>query len=333
MSSPLAVPPELVRDAIAQIDAHGQLHPCTEAMRDWLAKFSDKLHELPLDDEQLAGLHHGVNVTMTSGEEAWQLACKQVGETSWLVVRSMATHERYLAGLLHSARCRSLANSAAMLSHDLSNQFNAALALLSHLDVSTLHPDDRAAIRELERGAKLGARMATAVARLLVHRNPGREVVQPAAVFGDALAVLSQSMVHAGVDFHSEVADGLPEVRASYVEAVQSVMAVLAAMQHVGPRVLRCVMVMESVAVAGGRARECVVLRCLAAPLADAAMQSLLTVVNAERGLLAAIASHPDVYEELANAAFAQKRLGGDLSGKEVAGGLQLQIVWPALRV
>ncbi|MGK0202532.1 MAG: signal transduction histidine kinase [Planctomycetota bacterium] len=334
MSSPLAVPSELVRDAIAQIDSDGVLLPITGAMRNWIAQVSEDsaqlaLAQLPLRDDEKVALADGESVAMTTARGQWQLQKIVSGEKNWLLVTDVTNHERHVTAELEVARCRSLGRIAATLAHDLNNQFNAVLALSAHLE-EFIHDDtDRATIRELERGTKVGSRMASALARLLTRRVHNRELFSPAEMFEDALSVMRKSFQVAGVDLQVNLAPDMPAIRGSAIDVVQSVLAILMALEHIVVAKLHCAMTQESVTIAGGRQRDCVVLRLSAGPSSQDAMAPLLTVLDGEPGNLSQVANNPDILEGVSNALFSQKRMGGDLQAKHTSEALLLTFTWP----
>jgi hypothetical protein len=337
MSLPLAVPPELVRDAIAKIDRDGCLLPVTCAMRDWIAAVAGgparlALAKLPIEDDEKVALADGEPVMMATPQGLWQLQKMVSGDADWLVVIDVTDRERHITAELETARSRSLARMAATMAHDLNNQFNLVLALSAHLDDFIQDDADRAITRELERDTIVGSRMASVLARLLVRRGHSRELFSSAEMLADALSMMSKSLQQAGVNLQVEVAAEMPNVRGSAVEVVQSVMSILMAFEHLGTANIRCAMTRESFAIADGRLRDCVVWRCTAGPWNEGTMAPLLAVLNAEQGSLSHVASNPEIMAGVANALFAQKRMGGDLQAKRDGDALCLTFVWPAAR-
>lgn len=344
MSSPLAVPRELVRDMIAQIDRDGMLVPVTDAMRDWVAQLSEgadsltaesltakplPIAQLPIGANEKLALADGESVVMATSQGQWLLQKVVSGEADWLVVTDVTARERHITAELETARCRSLGRIAATLAHDLNNQFNAVLALSAHLEEFIQDDTDRATIRELEHSTKVGSRMASALARLLIRRGPSRELFSPAEVLEDALSMMRKSLQQAGADLQVEVDPEIPSVRGSAIEAVQSVMSILMACEHIRATKIHCAMTRESVAVAAGRRRDCVVLRCAASPWNQDTMAPLRTVLTAHPGTLPHIARNPEILEGVANALIAQKRMGGDLQTTQTPQALTLTFTWP----
>jgi hypothetical protein len=337
MSSPLAVPRELVRDMIAQIDRDGMLVPVTDVMRDWVAQLSEgsesltaeplPIAQLPIGANEKLALADGESVMMATSQGQWLLQKVVSGEADWLVVTDVTARERHITAELETARCRSLGRIAATLAHDLNNQFNAVLA--AHLEEFIQDDTDRATIRELEHGTKVGSRMASALARLLIRRGPSRELFSPAEVLEDALSMMRKSLQQAGADLQVEVDPEIPSVRGSAIEAVQSVMSILMAFEHIRATKIHCAMTRESVAVAAGRRRDCVVLRCAASPWNQGTMAPLRTVLAAHPGTLPHIARNPEILEGVANALIAQKRMGGDLQTTQTPQALTLTFTWP----
>ena len=331
MSSLLAVPPELIRDAIARIDANGQLVPVTDAMRRWLATFGDHLEQLPMDEDQRVSLQCGEPVRLIVSGGCWQLRRHVADSATWLVVQDIAPAQSHAAGQLELARCRALGKAAATLVHDLNNQFHSVLALSAQLDAFIQQPDERLMIRELERGTKVGSRMASSLARMLTAKKSKPEVLDPRASLREALSMVQNGMQHSGVAVQvaSEQCRGL--IRGAHVEVVQAIMAVLSVLQHAGPGMLRCTMYVQRRAIAGGRERDCVVLQCHAAPLPTSLAASILAVVQSQLGALAHVVSNPAALEGLVNAVFAMKRWGGDLTCSPAEQELTLECVWPVV--
>lgn len=337
MSSPLAVPRELVRDAIAQIDRDGVLVPVTDAMRDWVAQIAGgsgglPLGQLPLMDDEKVALADGEFVMMATSQGLWQLQKVVSGDADWLVVTDVTARERHVTVELETARCRSLGRMAATLAHDLNNQFNAVLALSAHLEEFVQDDTDRATIVELEHGTKVGSRMASALARLLLQRADSRELFSPAEVLEDALSMTRKSLQQAGVDLQVEVGPEMPNVRGSAIEVVQSVMSILMAYEHIRATKVRCTLTREPVAIAAGRRRDCVVLRCSAGPWQEDMMAPLLAVLKADPGTLHHIVRNPDILAGVANALVVHKRMGGDLQATHDIEALNVTFAWPAAR-
>lgn len=337
MSSARALPNDLVRDAIAQIDAAGVLVPVTEAMHEWLRAVSPDagqvaLDQLPLTADQRAALDEGEPVVMVVGEGLWQLRRQSSDGCDWLVAIDVDDRERRIRAGFEVARSRSLGRMAATLAHDLNNQFNAVLALSAHLDEYVQDEGDRETIRELEKGTKVGSRMASALARLLVGRGYGRQTFPASQLVDDAIALMRKSLEQAGITLEVEAEPDLPSVHGALVEAVQAVMSVLTAFEHFGAGSVHCSVSRESVAIADGRSRDCVVLRCSGGPWDAAAIAPLLAVLEARPGTLRHVASNPDILDGVANALYSQKRVGGDLTFELAGQTLALAFAWPAVR-
>jgi hypothetical protein len=337
MSLPLAVPPELVRDAIAKIASDGSLLPANSPMRDWIAAVSGgsaqlTLAQLPLRDDEKVALADGDSVTMATPRGHWQLQKVVNGDADWLIVTDVTDRECHVTAELAAARSRSLGRMAGALAHDLNNQFSVVLALSAHLDEFVQDDADRATLRELERETKVGSRMATALARLLIQRGGSRELFSPAEILEDALSVMSKPLHQEHVRLQVEVAAGMPNVRGSAIEVVQSIMSIFLAFDHLEVASIRCVMTCEPFAIADGRRRDCVVCRCSAGPWNEGKMAPLLAVLNAEHCNLSHVASNPGILAGVANALFVQKRIGGDIQAKRDGDLLNLTFVWPAAR-
>ena len=353
MSSPFAIPVELVRDAIAKVDCDGLLHPATAAMRDWAAMVASQLtgapaateaaateaaakgspaqlslEQLPIDAGERVALAAGEPVLLCLLHAEWQMQKVTSDDADWLIVTEVVDQGRHQTVEFEAARCRSLGSMAATLVHDLNNQFNSVLALSALLDGYVRDETDRAALRELERGTKAGSRMASCLARLLI-RGRERQRFSSAEMLEDALSMVRKSLELAGANLQVHVAPDVPDLRGSAIEVVQSVMSGLVAMEQCRATEVRCGMTREPVAIAGGRVRDCVVLRCHAGPWNEQAMAPLLEVIAGVPGMLSRVASNPDVLESVGNATIAQRRMGGDLSAIRDGDAVQLTYVWP----
>ena len=337
MSLPLTVPAGLVRDAIAKIASDGSLQPVTSSMRDWIAEVSDDsgpigLEQLPLDEDQQIALADGESVMMATSHDHWQLQKVVVDDADWLVVTDVAERERYVTASLSAARNRSLGGVAGAVAHDLNNQFSLVLALSACLEEFVQDDAERATIRELELEARSGSHMVTALARLLVRPSRTRELFSPSEMLEDAMSVMSKQLQQDGAILEVDVAEGLPSIRGSSVEVVQSVVCILQAFGGLEVTSIRSTMSSEPYAIAGGRRRDCVVWRCLAGPWHEDAMAPMLAVLNADPCHLPHVASNPGILTGVANALFVQKRMGGDIQAKREGDLLSLTLVWPAAR-
>jgi len=331
MSLPPAIPGNLIRDAIARVASDGQLQPATDAMREWLARVASHLDQLPLSEHEHAALLAQEVVVLPWQDAVWELRLAKQDGVRWLLVHDVTAREAHIAGSLAAARCRWLGATAAMLAHDLNNQFNAALALSATLAYSIEDENDRKTIVELERGTRAGMRMVTSLARLLVGRGSLRERIDPADVLEDALSIVRKNVHLASIDLEVEVVERLPNVRALHVEAVQSVMYGLGAIQVPSPKKIRCELCTETMSVGGGRERLCVVLRCHAEGVSGVEVEPVVAVVQGHAGKWAHIRDRPDDLEGLAIAVFMQQRVGGDLRAKAEGDSLRLDYIWPAL--
>lgn len=331
MNSPLAIPAELIQDAVAYVDADGRFHPVNDAMRGWVTTVAASIDELPLSKDQFDELLIGSEVRVTAAGVCWQLKRTQVVDVAWLVVRDITATDRLEASCLATARSRSLGAMAATIAHELNNQFNLVLALTAQLDELITKPNDRQSIHELEIATTAGARLLSILAHLLISRKRCREILQPSEFLADAALIVEKSMIQNGVDLQVASAHGLPPIRGSHVEIVQAVMEGLVALLECGAKSITCTMGREASAIGGGRSRECIMLRCQASPADSVAVASLRKIVDGHAGMLAEVCSHSDVLLGLANAVLVQKRMGGDLimatEGRDVC----LQFVWPAV--
>ncbi|HEB54273.1 MAG TPA: hypothetical protein ENI87_13555 [bacterium] len=331
MSSPLAVPPDLIRDPIARIAADGRLEPCTPETAAWLATVADHVDRLPLDDDQRARLRQGDEVVALVAGRWWSFEQLTDGGRTWLRARDVDDRERRAATVLATARCRRLAALAASLAHDLGNQLNAALALSAAISPE-VEERDRTTLREFEQGTKLGSRMVRTLARLLSARGRKVEVVEPADLLADALSLVQKSYDLADIDLVTEVPCDLPVIRVMREEAVQAIMDGLMALQSVDPETVRVTAVSTTRSIADDRERASVVLRCHAASNDAAAIEALLQVVTFADGSLARIARDPATYAGLGGALFMQRRVGGDLVFARDGEGVVCEYVWPAVR-
>lgn len=331
MSVPSAIPGNLIRDAIACVASDGQLQPATDTMREWTAKVANHLDQLPLRDDERAALLAQEVVMLWWQEEVWELRLATQDGVRWLLVHDVTDREAHLAGSLAAARCRWLGATAAALAHDLNNQFNAALALSAALAHSVEDVNDRKTIVELERGTKVGMRMVTSLARLLMRRGSIRDLIDPADVLEDALSMVRKNMHLASIELEVEAAEQLPKVRALHVEVVQSVLYGVGALQLPSPNKIRCGLLSVAMPVAGGRQRSCVVLRCHADGVSGADVQAVVAVVQGGAGKLEYIRSRPDDLEGLAISVFMQQRLGGDLRAEVEGDSLRLDFIWPGV--
>ena len=331
MSSPLAIPAELVQDAIAHVDASGQLHPVTLAMHGWVENVASCIADLPLSKDQLSDLESGAVVRLDLSGVCWQLQQNLVADVVWLVVRDVTAIDRLEASRLATARSRSLAAMAGSLTHDLNNQINLVLALTAQLDALITSPDDRQSVQDLESATQAGARLLSVLAHLLIRGERSSELLQPGELLADAVLLVEKSMVQGGVDLSVDYPQGLPSIRGSHVEIVQGVMEGFVALLGSGAKAIKCTMDRETIDVAGGRLRECVVLRCKAAPVDSVAVLSLRRIVDGQEGMLAEICGQSDVLPGLANAVFVQKRMGGDLIMSAEGRDVCLRFSWPAV--
>lgn len=330
MSLSSAIPGNLIRDAIACVASDGQLQPATDTMREWMVRVASHLDQLPLSDHERAALLGQEVVVLRWQDAVWELRLTEQDGVRWLLVHDVTDREAHIAGSLAAARCRWLGASASTLAHDLNNQFIAALALSSTLARAVEDEDDRKTIVELERGTRVGMRMVTSLARLLICRGSLRDRIDPADVLEDALSVIRKNVYLASIELEVEVAKGLPKVRVLHVEAVQAVLSGLVAMQLTLPKKIRCELSTVAMSVGGGRQRSCVVLRCHAEGVSAAEVEPVVAVVQGSTGKWTHIRNRPDDLEGLAVAVFIQQRLGGDLRAKFEGDSLRLDYIWPA---
>lgn len=331
MSLPSAIPGNLIRDAIACVASDGRLQPATDAMREWTAKVAGHVDELPLSPDDRAALLDQEVVLLPFEDDVWELRMVPQDGVRWLLVHDVTDREASLAGSLAAARCRWLGATAATLAHDLNNQFSAALALSATLAHAVNDEGDRKAIAEMERGTRVGMRMVTSLARLLAYRGRQRDRCEPAEVLEDALAIVRKNLRLAAVDLEVEVAADLPNVRGVHVEAVQSVLHGLLAIQLPSPSRLRCELKSVPMSVGGGRRRLCAVLSCHADGVSGPDLESVVAVVQGHAGKWNHIRNRPDHLESLANSVFIQRRLGGDLRVEVERETLRLDYIWPGV--
>lgn len=301
----------------------------TDAMRTWTEEFGAHLDQLPFGEGQHASLLDGQVVVLAAGGSDWELLLVAQDGARWLRVQDVTSREAYHVGLLAAARCRWLGASAGALAHDLNNQFNAALALSATLGFAVKNESDRAAIAELEQGTKVGMRMIRSLARLLVRREAVRESCEPAEVLEDALSMVRKSLDLASIGLDVEVAEGLPQIRSIYVEAVQAVMHGVVALQAVVPKQIRCVLSCDQRAVGEGRERSCVVLKCTAKGVGAAEAEAVVAVVQGHSGKWRQVRQSPEDLESVAVCVFGQQRLGGGLHAAWDNGDLCLEYTWP----
>jgi len=332
MSAPPAVPGDLIREAVAIVGADGALQPVNEAMRAWMTAVASTLEQVPLDRDQRDALQQQESVTLSVADSAWDLRLVERDSTRWLFAEDVSQREANLAESLAAARCRWLGATAATLAHDLNNQFNAVLALSATLSYAIEDANDRQTVAELERGTKVGMRMVTSLARLLVRETKHRDLVAPVDLLEDALSMVKKSFNLQSIEVTSEMADDLPKLRVPHIEAVQSLMQGLVALQLAKPGRIACSVRVVDVAVSGGRERLCVVIGCHADAGNAEVVERIKNVVTGHDDKWTAVRNHPDDYESLANSVFLQRRLGGDLRAEVDTGGLRLDYIWPAVR-
>lgn len=332
MSSPDAVPGVLIRDAVAVVGAEGQLQPVNDAMRQWAANVADHLDQLPLEADQRKVLEHGGTATASIDDAICELWLAADGDTRWLFVRDVTDRERHLVAALTAARCRHLGSEAATLAHDLNNQFNAVLALLASLSYIVEQDSDRETIAELERGTKVGMRMVTSLARLLVDQTRHREPVAGAELLEDALSMVKKSLALQSIEVATEMADSLPKLRAPYVEAVQSLMHGLVAVQLGKPQKVTCTADLVTASIGGGRERDFVALSCRGDAMSAEVVGRIQEIVASGGNKWLEVRNHSDDFESLANAVFLQRRLGGDLRVAVDGCDCRLEYLWPAVR-
>lgn len=308
------------------------MQPVNDAMREWVTAVADNLEQVPLESDQRDALQQQEQVTLWVADSAWVLRLVQRDGARWLFAQDVSQHEANLAEALAAARCRWLGAAAATLAHDLNNQFNAVLALSATLAYAVEDANDRQTITELERGTKVGMRMVTSLARLLVRDTRHRELVAPADLLEDALAMVKKSFNLQSIAVAVDVADGVPKLRVPHVEAVQSLMQGLVALHLAKPGRIDCSVLAAPVALGAGRERPCVVVRCHADAGSAEVLDRIKSVVTGHDDKWVAVRNHSDDFESLASSVFLQRRLGGDLRADSDGGGLRLDYVWPAVR-
>ena len=239
------------------------------------------------------------------------------------------SRDRLASSRLELARLRALAAAAGSVVHDLNNQFSAVLGLASTARQHVRDPAQLKLLDGFEHGTKAGARMVAVLGRLLRHKDGSTSACDPTEFVDDALAVLKKSVIGSGIELTVERPESLPEVRTERTEATQAVLQGLVALVAARPASLAVRCSAESLAVAGGRSRDCAVLRCAAGGLGAAAIEGLARVVAFGEGVLETVAGGPPSFEGLAGAVLIQRRLGGELASERFEGGLQLIYGWP----
>lgn len=332
MASPASIPAECVRDAVARVSDDGALTPVSRAMHGWIEQVGSSIEALDLSQDARAELDAGDAVLLRRAEGVWELQRSEVDGQAWLVARDVTDREHRVSTALSSVRCRALGEMAASLTHDLNNQFNAVLALSAQLGVYAKSDDDVQGLRELEQGTKIGSRMAGVLARLLVRTPARRERVAASGLLEDALAVVRKTIEHAGIELDVDVPPGLPDVRVAQVEVIQAVMEGLQLLVDLGASRMRFAVTEARVAWPEGRDRDCVVARCEAVGVDPARAAAAAQVVAMDPGAVQRVANGGGAYDTILNAAFLQRRLGGELRCRAVDGAFSIEFCWPRAR-
>lgn len=328
MGAPHSVPALLLRTPVAQVISGGELRPANDAMRAWLADGVDHINRLPIPRERCADLLAGEDVEIDVNGRHWQLECVAHEDAQWLFVHDVSDRVAHATGELAAARCRALGSMAGSLVHDLNNHFNQMFALSSCLGSAVKDPSDQQMVADLEASMKLGTRMASSMARLLVQEPLRVAEVLLEDVLEDVLAVQRKDLELSGIDIHVESSEGVL-VRVTQLTAVQAVMHGIAALQSASPQVMRCQVLSEPRSIAGGRPRPSAILRCEAQPMEAGIAEDLLVVVAGGEGSLARVGKGVEALSGVAAAAFAQRHAGGELMAERHQDGVRLDYVWP----
>lgn len=334
--NPPNVPPALVRDGVACVDAAGRLLPVNEPMRALLraagrdGQALASLDELPCDAADREALRAGEPIEATIAGRSWWLRCSTVDGATWLTAIERSDAVLGEAARQAAARARSLADVAGSVAHDLNNQFSAVLGLATQVLAHVHDVADRQLLDELVRGTRVGAHILAALARALRRGLGERQRVAPRTLLDDALAIARKTAASADIALDVEVAPDAPDVSTVAVEAAHALLQGLLAAIACGPQALRIDLAGVAHGLAGGRVRRCARIAITASGVEPDAAAVLVAAFRSSPDALVGLVRSRQSPADVIGALLALRRLGGDLVADRVSDRLQLDYYWPA---
>lgn len=330
MSTNQSVPSRCVLDVVATIDGDGRMAPRSEAASAWIERFGPHVSDLLLDDDSRADLDAGDCVLMWAGEEAWELRRFEEQGAAWLVATDVTDREQRSASDHAARRCRALGRMAASVSHDLNNQFNLAMGLAAHLGLYVQSEDERRDLSELEQGTKVGGRMLSLLARMLSNVPARRTRIATPRLIDEALTLARKSLEHADVALTERVEESLPDVRVVETDVVQAVTEVLYLLAELRATSANFSASAASLALADGRERRCVVVRCDVSGVDAEQARAIAQAAGFEPGAVRAVAAGAGALDCVVTAALLHRRIGGELRCRADGEELVVEFCWPA---
>jgi len=327
------IPLEALSDALAVVDEQGRIWPRNEKMRALLHSLengSPRLADLPIGFDVLDRLAAGEVVEVEFGGELRELQCCHAADTRWLVARDHGG-ARAAAAQLAGARARMVGALAGTIVHDLANLLGAGIGLAELLRPLVREPADVKCLDDLARGARHGAVLGRAVARLLADAPRARTVIHPGILIDEVVLLLGKSAQRRGAALTACRERAPAAIRVASAIALQ---ALLAGCQFCIDRGATAITIEADAVrqpIAGGRERSTVRIRVVGAPLGPDTVRDAVQLLAAQSGLFTAADRLGETGPGLLQAKAAMACAGGELLGSAMAAGILLDYVWPAV--
>lgn len=236
--------------------------------------------------------------------------------------------QRALTTQLAAARVRALGGLANAIAHDLANLLGAGIGLAELLRPHARDAADGGSLDELVRGARQGAILGRALARLLAADPGRREVTAIGALVDEVVALAGKSALRRAVALSvAKLAD--PAVRVAGAEVVQALLAFVAFGIDRGARRIAITVDAGERAIAGGRVRPVALVAVAAEPLPAAVVHDAVRTMQGGADMLAASRRCEEVDAPLVQAVLAIACGGGETRAAADAEGLRCMAAWP----
>jgi hypothetical protein len=325
-----------LHDGIGSVDGAGRIAAANAALADLLAVAGGPrgaaadLAGLGLPGDDLAALRAHEPVALRVDGRHWSLRLVAANGSEWLIATETTTGEHARSAALELARLRALAGAAGAIVHDFNNMLNATLGLLAQVRPYVTDPLDLQLLADLGQGTQQGAQLARTIARLLGRTDAERALVPAAAIVDEALALTTKTAAQRGAKITVERGGANAVVRTVVAEAVQALWHVLAALVDRAPQQLVVTTTATTASFGDGRPRPCVCVRIATGTLVRGQAAELARFAAGAPGLLQASPRAPAAVG-LPLAAFALRRLGGDLVARLAGEELQVDCLLPAV--